>query len=126
MKIITLLAGMLLMASPCFGQTPSPDNTAKIGAKTQRMTDIENKYQLKIVFIEVVHGEKFWMFLHGNQDGLFKVVPIMMRENAKDAEVKAAVMAASACSDFYDTELKSHFPQLFTEKENISIRYDCQ
>ncbi len=93
---------MLLAANAANGQTTGRD----IGDKTKRMLQIEKKFEMVMKNIIVDRDEKFWLFQADFPEGLFGFVPVMVKAEATDKEISAAVMSSKTCASLYDDTIK--------------------
>ncbi len=93
---------MLFAANAAIGQPTGRD----IGDKTKRMLQIEKKFEMVITNIIVEKDEKFWLFQADFPEGLFGFVPVMVKAEATDKEISAAVMSSKTCASFYDEAIK--------------------
>ncbi len=102
MKILLFISVMLFSANASFGQTTGQT----IGDKTKRMLQIEKKFEIVMTNIIVEKDEKFWLFQADFPEGLFGFVPVMVKAEATDKEVYAAVMSSKTCASLYDDTIK--------------------
>ncbi len=92
---------MMFAANAASGQTLSD--------KTKRMLQIEKKFEMVMKNIIVDRDEKFWLFQADFPEGLFGFVPVMVKAEATDKEVSAAVMSSKTCASLYDDTIKKAF-----------------
>ncbi len=106
MKILLFISVMLLAANASFGQTLGQTAGRDISDKTKRMLQIEKKFEIVMKNIIVEKDEKFWLFQADFPEGLFGFVPVMVKAEATDKEVSAAVMSSKTCASLYDDTIK--------------------
>lgn len=97
----------MALASQCFGQamaSPTPTATPKQLKKTERMSEIETKFGLKIIATasdSKYHDGKIWLFMSGNPESPFGEMPVMLKPDSTDKEIALIVHAVSFCVDYY-------------------------
>ncbi len=98
MKILLFLSIILFSVNASTGQD--------ISDKTKRMLQLEKKFEMVMKNVIVEKDEKFWLFQADFPEGLFGFVPIMVKAEATDKEVYAAVMSSKTCASLYDDTIK--------------------
>jgi hypothetical protein len=71
--------------------------------KTKRMSQIEDKFGLTLVFVT---PDKTWVYAGKLEALKFHVLPVSVPEDATDHDVKVALQASHDCAEFYEEMLK--------------------
>ncbi len=98
MKILLFLSIILFSVNASTGQD--------ISDKTKRMLQLEKKFEMVMKNVIVEKDEKFWLFQADFPEGLFGFVPVMVKAEATDKEVSAAIMSSKTCASLYDDTIK--------------------
>lgn len=86
----------------CFTMPVRPVRADIIQDKTPRMTAIEAKYHVEMLFVMADKDkpkESVWVFLCRSEK-IRRQFPVAMSQNAKDSEVEIALRAAYCCAAY--------------------------
>jgi hypothetical protein len=112
-KTMACAAALTWMTVSGFGQqaplhevTPAPSPTPVLKNKTKRMIAIETKFKITMTLVIEESPTDIWVFMAEDKANDLQFVPVIIKADAKDPEIKAACLAVGAVADFYDKEIK--------------------
>ena len=76
--------------------------------KTPRMAAIETKYHMRMAgILRTPEQSDYWTFMITEPATTFRAYPVVVPKDASDHDVDVAIIAASHCAVFYETNLKA-------------------
>ncbi len=95
-----ILAGFFLAFTPPANSADPPSVVKSI-----RMTQLEDKFNVKIVGILRTPSGDFWVFMEHQDGTLLNMFPVVIKKDASNHDMEVARVAAENVASFYESEM---------------------